>query len=129
MKILLVDDEVEILKMLKRHLEIEGYTVDTCTDPLQALERMNAELYKVVITDIRMPSMLGTELIPKLKAINPLVNVLIMTGYSNMSYVVECIAQGAVDYFTKPFTHMEILLESVAFTKRKLDRWEAAMHK
>ncbi|MDH4224650.1 MAG: response regulator [Deltaproteobacteria bacterium] len=127
MKILLVDDEIEILNMLKRHLELDGYEVHTCLDPREALDVMGRELINLVITDIRMPSMMGTELMRELKKINPLVNIIIMTGYSNMSYVVECLAQGAADYFTKPFTHMETLMEAIAQTSKKIERWQQAM--
>ncbi|MDH4122339.1 MAG: response regulator [Deltaproteobacteria bacterium] len=127
MKILLVDDEVEILNMLKRHLELEGFQVDTVTDPLKALDLMHQNLYNLVLTDIRMPSMLGTELIPQLKEINPLVNVVIMTGFSSMSYIVECIGEGAVDYFTKPFTHMENLMETLRHLRQKIARWQESM--
>lgn len=129
MKILIVDDEVEILRMLKRHLELDGFSVDICEDSNKAVDMMRSELYNIVLSDIRMPGKQGLELLVELKAINPLVNIIIMTGYSNMRYVVEALGKGAIDYFTKPFTHIEALLETLQHTRKKLERWQTAIKK
>ena len=127
MEILIVDDEEEILTMLKRYLEMEGYEVTTSPNPLEAVELMKKHLYNLVITDIRMPGMTGIELLKTLREINPLTNVYIITGYSNMSYVVECLARGAYDYFTKPFADMDGLLKSISEGKERIQRWKSAI--
>lgn len=128
MKVLVVDDEQQILQMLRRHLELEGYEVEGVEHPARALERMREELYNIVITDIRMPGMSGPELIRELKSIHPLANILVITGYSSMSYIVDCLASGALDYFTKPLLRMDLFLEAIAQCKHRVERWLGAIH-
>ena len=127
MNILIVDDEEEILKMLKRHLELEGYDVSTTPDPFEAVELMKENLFNMVVSDIRMPGLSGVELLRELRAVNPLVNIIIITGYSNMSYVVDCLASGAVDYFTKPIRDMDLFLQVIGQTQKRMERWTQAM--
>ena len=127
MKILLVDDEEEILNMLRRHLELEEFEVTTTPSPLNAVELMKEHLFKIVVSDIRMPEMTGVELIPKLRSINPLANIIIITGYSNMSYVVDCLASGAFDYFTKPIRDIELFINVIGEARKRLERWGEAM--
>ena len=127
MKVLVVDDEQEILKMLRRHLELEGYEVHGVAVPEQALERMREHLYNIVITDIRMPGMSGPELMRELKTIHPLANILVITGYSSMSYIVDCLASGAIDYFTKPIQRMDLFLEAIGQCKARIERWTGAI--
>ena len=127
MNILIVDDEEEVLKMLKRHLELEGYDVTTTPDPVEAVEMMKENLFNMVVSDIRMPGLSGVELLRELRAVNPLVNIIIITGYSNMSYVVDCLASGAVDYFTKPIRDMDLFLQVIGQTQKRMERWTQAM--
>ena len=127
MNILIVDDEEEVLKMLKRHLELEGYDVTTTPDPVEAVEMMKENLFNMVVSDIRMPVLSGVELLRELRAVNPLVNIIIITGYSNMSYVVDCLASGAVDYFTKPIRDMDLFLQVIGQTQKRVERWTQAM--
>lgn len=127
MKILLIDDEVEILNMLQRHLSLAGFDVTAVQTPFQALEEMDRELFNLAITDIRMPGMSGIELMRKLRQINPLMNIFIITGYANMSYVVDCLGEGAYDFFTKPFHHMDELIDAVSAGGRRAERWQNAM--
>ncbi|MBF0529909.1 MAG: response regulator, partial [Deltaproteobacteria bacterium] len=79
MKILIVDDEAEILNMLRRHLEMDGYDVTVTTSPHEAIKLMKQELFPLVLSDIKMPGMSGIDILREVKKINPLTNVLIMT--------------------------------------------------
>ena len=127
MKLLIVDDEQEILNMLRRNLELEGYTVSVTTNPAEALEMMKKELYNLVITDVKMPGMSGVELLREVKRVNPLANVIIMTGYSTMSNVVECLGSGAVDYFVKPFKDLDMVITALEQARGRVERWREAM--
>jgi DNA-binding response OmpR family regulator len=127
MRLLLVDDEPEILKLLQRQLEREDFEVDIEPDPRRALERMREQLYNIVITDIRLPGMSGFELIRAMKAIHPLVNILVITGYPSMSYIVDCLSAGALDYFTKPIQRLDLFVEAVAQCKARIERWLGAV--
>ena len=127
MRLLIVDDEEEILQMLRRNLELEGYEVTLATGPLDALELMKTELFNLILTDIKMPGMNGVELLQEIKKINPLANVIMMTGYSSMTYVVDCLGSGAVDYFTKPFNDLELIITALDQAKTRVERWQSSM--
>jgi len=125
--LLVVDDEEEILKMLRRNLEIEGYRLTTTMDPREAVELMKERLFNLVMTDIKMPGMSGVKLLRAIKEINPLANVLIMTGYSSMTNVVDCLGAGAVDYFVKPFSDLEMIVSSLNDARDRVLRWKSSM--
>lgn len=126
-KALIVDDEKDLLSSLKTHFELEGIAVDTLDSPLEALERLKVEPYNVILTDIKMPGMDGVEFMRAAKRLNPLCNIMIITAYSNMNYVVECFSAGACDYFTKPFHDMEVLVGEVKRAIERVTRWRKAM--
>jgi DNA-binding NtrC family response regulator len=127
MKLLIVDDEEEILNMLRRNMEMEGYDVTTTTSPFKAVELMKQELFNLVLTDIKMPEMTGVELLREIKRINPLVNVIMMTGYSTMSNVVDCLGSGAMDYFVKPFADLNVIIQAVDQARDRIKRWRYSM--
>ena len=80
----IVDDEDDIVKLFRDALgTINGITVFTFTDPVMALEhfKLNKENYVLVISDLRMPGLTGTELIKKLKNVNPYVRTVLMTAF------------------------------------------------
>ena len=127
MNLLIVDDEEEILNMLRRNLELEGYDVTVTTRPQEAIALMKTELFNLVLTDIKMPGMSGIELLRELKSINPLANIIMMTGYSSMSNVVDCLGSGAVDYFVKPFTDLDLITQALDQARDRVQRWRSAM--
>jgi len=80
-----VDDEPDILKLFQDFLsKIKGISIFTFTDPLMALEhvRMNKNEYVLVISDLRMPSLDGLELVKVIKDLNPLVRTILMTAFA-----------------------------------------------
>lgn len=127
MRILIVDDEEEILNMLRRNLEMEGYEVTTTTSPAEAVALMTQELFNLAMLDIKMPGMSGVDLLQELKRINPLSNIIMMTGYSSMANVIDCLGSGAVDYFVKPFGDIELIIQALGQARDRIDRWRAAM--
>lgn len=127
MRLLIVDDEEEILNMLRRNFEFEGYEVTTTISPLEALELMRAELFNLVLTDIKMPEMSGVELLREIKRINPLANVVMMTAFSNMSNVVNCLGSGAVDYLVKPFGDLDQIIKVIDQARERIERWRSSM--
>ena len=127
MELLIVDDEEEILNMLRRNFELEDYEVTVTPNPFQAVELMKERLFNLVLLDIKMPGMSGVDLLQELKRINPLANIVMMTGYSNMAYVVDCIGAGAVDYFVKPFNDLDLIIKALGQARDRVNRWRAAM--
>ena len=80
---MVVDDEFDIVMIVRRYLEKWGYEVDTFTNPLYALEifKANSDRYSLVLTDIRMPEMSGIRLAAMMREIKPDIKVVIMTAY------------------------------------------------
>lgn len=107
-RILVVDDEEDILKILKFILEKEGYIVDTAMNGEEALTLMDKNPYDIVLTDLRMPGMDGIELLEKVKALYPEVDVVIMTAYASIESAVSAIKKGAADYIVKPFLNEDV---------------------
>jgi len=126
-KMLVIDDEPEIIELFKRTFELEEIEVIAAYNGDQALHQMSEYLFNIVITDIRLPDTDGKILIPQLKEINPLVNIVVITGYSSMENVVGCLGGGAVDYFTKPFKDMDLIIATVKALFEKVKRWKKAV--
>ena len=108
-KILLVDDEKKILNACKRVLRKEPFTVDATTSPEEALRKIALTRYAVVISDQRMPSMVGTELLERVRHISADTIRIILTGYADIHAAVDAINRGAVYRFlAKPWNDDEL---------------------
>ena len=101
-KILVVDDEPSILKLLKEALTQWGYQVGCVGTGAEALEAIRLELYDAAITDIRMPEMSGLDLLREIKRHDESIEVVVMTGYPTIASAVEALREGAYDYLSKP---------------------------
>lgn len=126
-KILIVDDEKDILGSLKIALEFEDFEVDTADSPNKALQMIEKHNYPIVLTDIAMPEMTGIALLQKIKRKNPLCNVIMMTGQSTLDRVVEAIESGAADYLLKPFDDMDLILDIIRMTVARVQRWRKVL--
>jgi DNA-binding NtrC family response regulator len=107
-KILVVDDEVDILNILKFLLEREGYEVDTTLNGEEAIKKIEKNYYDIVLTDLRMPGISGIVLLEKTKELSPSTEVVIMTAYASIESAVEAIKKGAADYIVKPFINEDL---------------------
>ena len=125
--ILIVDDEEEILKSLSTYLTLEGYDVQTCSDPVTALTMAKNAHYPVVLCDIMMPNMSGIELLKEIHNIRPMCNVIMMTAYGSMDKVVECLGSGAVDYIVKPFKSLDLVGARIGEAVSRISRWREAI--
>ncbi len=112
-KILLVDDEPDILNLLASVLESEGYEVVTAADGMEGIERFHQEHPDLVITDVKMPRKDGLSVLKEIKAIDFEVDVIVLTGYSDEVTAIDCLRMGAYDYLLKPLEDLEIMLASV----------------
>lgn len=102
-KIIVVDDEQIVLSLVRDTLEDLGYEVETLSSAPEALQRIAAGEYDLIITDIRMPHMDGIELVRRAREIHPEMSVIFMTGYANLNTAKDAIKHGAADYIMKPF--------------------------
>ena len=109
-KILVIDDEVSILEVVKLGLEEAGFKVDVFSDPIEALNAFSESNYDAVLTDINMPEMSGLEVLRRCKKINPESVVILITAYSSIDSAIEAIRGGALDYIRKPFRMEELIL-------------------
>lgn len=112
-RILVVDDDTEILKSVKEILETKKYLVDTAESGKKALEKFPANSYSLVLLDIKLPDMSGIELLEKIHALNPEVTKIMVTGYATVSNTVDALNKGASAYILKPMEPQK-LLEIVA---------------
>lgn len=107
-KVLLIDDTKNIRMMISTCLESLGYRVDYAENGYEGIKIFKNDKYDLVILDIRMPKLSGTELLKIIKGIDKKVPVLIITAFPTIKNAVECIKMGAVDYLRKPFTTKRI---------------------
>jgi len=122
-QILIVEDDREMRQLLTDLLGEEGYDVVVAPDGPSALERFHKGSFDLTITDLMMPKMRGTDLVIKIKEIDPDVPVLLITAFGTIESAVEAMQAGAFHYVTKPFRAEEILLHvSRALEQRSLRR-------
>lgn len=100
--VLVVDDDHAHRLMLKTLLEDWGYRVTEADDGDVAVEQVANGAFDLILMDVRMVKMSGLEALPKIKALNPAIPILIMTAYSSVETAVEAIKSGAHDYLIKP---------------------------
>jgi DNA-binding NtrC family response regulator len=101
-RILLVDDDTSIRKVLKAILDEKGYVVDTAENGKQAIKKSQKKFYNLALIDIRLPDMEGTELLSKLKTNKPKMRKIIITGYPSLRNAIEALNKGADAYIIKP---------------------------
>ncbi len=107
-RILAVDDENIVQSLIRDALEDEGHQVETAASGESALEILQSQPIDLLISDIRMPNMSGTELVERARLINPNIGVVFITGYASLTSAKDAIKQGALDYIMKPFDLVEI---------------------
>ena len=120
-KVLIVDDDRNLLELVKTKLHLAKYEVTTASNPEDAKEALNGDGVDLAIVDLKLAGQDGMMLMEELHAINPAMPVIILTGHGSIESAVEAIKRGAYDYLTKPFDHRELLLQiSRALENRRL---------
>lgn len=102
-RVLVVDDEENILSLLQEVLGDAGYQVDGASDGLDALNKLKNDGVDVMLVDLTLPKMDGIELLRTAKRIKPGLSVIMMTGDVNLQSVINSIRHGACDFIAKPF--------------------------
>ena len=103
-KILVVDDDPVVGKSFDRVLASKGYAVITATNGEEALSKLSNEHYDLVFTDIKMPGMSGLEVAERVKASQPWLPVVIVTGYGSDAYEARAAAAGVSEFLRKPLS-------------------------
>lgn len=121
--VLVIDDEVNILKMIDLSLSSQDYKTEIFSKPQEALLRVQEKFFDMAFIDLKMQPMNGLEVLTELKKISPETTVVLMTAHGSIETAVEAIKKGAYDYITKPFSHKEFLhLTERVYTYNKLNR-------
>ncbi len=111
-KILIVEDKKSLAEMLKKTLQIEGFSVITANSVHSGLKKLSEGGIDAVVTDLRLPDGEGTEIIKASSESHPFLPVIIMTAYGSIELAVKAVKEGAYDFITKPFNtdHLALLL-------------------
>ena len=118
MRILLVEDEKKVADIIVRGLKAERYAVDVCHDGQQGWETADAYDYDLIILDLMLPGLSGTQILEKVRRKNSQVPILILTARDDMDDKVTNFELGADDYLTKPFAFAELQLRIKALLRR-----------
>ena len=108
-RVLVIDNEEGICRMVEAVLADAGYKVTTCTRSFEAMEKFLPESWDLVITDVKMPGMNGLEVLQKVKEKDPAVPVVMITAYATVEMSIQALRRGAYDMLTKPFEPEELL--------------------
>ncbi len=112
-RILIVDDEPTTCKALTRALTLMGYQVDSALSGQEALARLNASPYDVMVLDLRLPDIQGEEILQQAQQIQPDLLVIILTAYASLESAIAAVKAGAIDYLLKPYS-VHALEEAIA---------------
>ncbi|HXW37556.1 MAG TPA: response regulator [Nitrososphaerales archaeon] len=116
--LLVVDDDATIRETLRAVLEREGYCVETAKDGSEAIEKSNVKLFELALVDMRLPDMMGTDVLGRLRQTTPKMRKIILTGYPSMNNAIDSVNEGADCYILKP-VDTEVVIASI---KEQLQR-------
>jgi len=117
--VLLIDDEKELVDVMKDRLELSGYTVTACYNADQALKEVQSEEYDVAIIDLIMPDTDGITAMQRMKLFRPLMECIVLSGEGTLRMAVEAMKQGAFEFLEKPCDNKVVTdLIDAAYTKK-----------
>jgi len=108
LRVLLVDDEADILEVIQDRLEAYGFNVTTAGNGVEALDRLARERFDGIFLDVKMPEMGGIEALEEIRKKDQQLPIIIITSSSTREAAVDAIAKGANDYVLKPFEWAEL---------------------
>lgn len=118
MRLLVIEDEKTLNKLISKKLTSEGYSVDSCYDGREALSYLDVASYDGIISDIMMPEMDGLELLTHLRSKGDITPFLFLTAKDSIDDRVSGLDAGASDYLVKPFAFAELMARVRAMTRK-----------
>lgn len=109
-RILVLDDEESILEILGHHLSEAGHKPELFQYPADALEKLKTDRFDLLVTDLKMPSIHGIEVVQRAKELDPRIAVIVVTAMMDVTSAIEALRAGADDYLLKPFNLVEITI-------------------
>lgn len=127
-KILLIDDEESIRRLLGISLKHKGFEVFTAEDGEKGIEMFRRETPKIVLTDIKMPDVDGLEVLRRVKALDPEAQVIVITGHGDMESAIEALKLEASDFLNKPIRDEALMIaikraQEVLWMRQKLKEY------
>ncbi|NOY64642.1 MAG: sigma-54-dependent Fis family transcriptional regulator, partial [Nitrospirae bacterium] len=119
-KALIVDDEINSLKVVSATLKREGFDVETSLNAEDALERLKNNHFDIIVSDYKLPGMNGEELLDKVKVLAPATPVVLMTAYGTIERAVNAMKKGAYTYLTKP-VNLNVMISVIRDAIREKD--------
>lgn len=126
-RVLIIEDETKIARIIKLELEHEGYLVDSANNGIEGLEKFNSEYWDLLLLDVMLPKLNGIEVLRRIRASGDMTPIILLTARDSIFDKVNGLDQGANDYITKPFEIEELLariracLRSNQFIQQKID--------
>ena len=120
LKVLLIDDDINLCKVLAHQLKKQGYAVSSANDGQNGLRLFRDDSFDLVITDIQMPDISGIEVLQNIRMSDSKVVVIIITAHGSVQNAIEACHLGADDYIAKPFGQEQLLFiieKGTAFSK------------
>jgi CheY-like chemotaxis protein len=113
LSVLLVDDDWDMREVLRRRLEQSGHRVEAASDGLTAVQLFEKGAFDVVLTDMSMPGMNGTELVRRVKAVAPRTITILITGFGTLESAIAVLRHGCDDYLLKPLSSLDVVDQSI----------------
>lgn len=118
MRLLLIEDETQLLNAYVKGLKQDGYAIDTAKDGLEAVELCEINTYDLIVLDINLPKLNGIEVLKQVRALNESVKIIIVSANRSIEQRIEGLDLGANDYLTKPFDFEELKARIRALLRR-----------
>ena len=119
MKVLFVDDEIDFLETLMKRMKKRGVDVAGVGSGEQALYYLNKQPVDVIVLDVRMPGIGGINTLKEIKKMDPLMEVIMLTGHASIEAAIEGMQSGAFDYLMKPADFDELFYKLQDAVKRR----------
>ena len=121
-RVLVVDDEERFRSTMGKLLSVSGMEVLTLGSGQEALNELQRKRYDVIVLDIRMPQMSGIEALAEIKKIDPVIEVIMLTGHASVDAAVEIMKLGGYDYLLKPCSTEDLINKIESAYEKKLSR-------